>query len=275
MVGLRAAEVVLLVPTNIPSLLVDREGKHLAAMPDAPVTRIAELRLLTHRITGVHPLIIGLVERGLVVPRRVRREIAFVLRQVYFDGPCRARHPFIGENVTTHAAVCLLFHQIIDRRARRGCMTDDTKVELDAARRPRPAHRNIPELRHAIVIHKLLTGGLVYRAPDFTTHLREKRQTDVIVLQHHRLPLLLDAFRRKAVEAEVGIIQIRWCSHRIRVRERIARHHARLLLYGSLLRPHRVRQTSHAIGNNQYSFHGNFIYLRFVSSFFRETLPTR
>ena len=99
MIRLRVSEVILLIPANIPAFFIDREGKQFAIVADIMIARITELRVLSYPITRIHPMIIRLINRGLIVPRRMRREVSLVFRQIHFHRPGCTGKPLFTSTV--------------------------------------------------------------------------------------------------------------------------------------------------------------------------------
>ena len=208
MIRLRVAKIVFLVPADVPAFFVDRESKQLTAVADLMIARIAEFRVLAYRIARIHPMIIRLIDRGLIVPRRMRREVSLVFRQIHFHRPGCTGKPFIRKDITAHTAVIFFLYQIINRCTGSRRMTNDTEVKFDTTRCPRTTHRYITEFGHAIVINKRLAGCLVDCAPYLSSDFGEQGNLDIIVFQLDCFPFFIHSFSRKTIKTEIRIIHI-------------------------------------------------------------------
>ena len=68
MIRLRVSEIILFIPGNIASLFVERERMEFAAMADIVRAGITELCISGRPITGIHPLVIRLIDGRSVMP---------------------------------------------------------------------------------------------------------------------------------------------------------------------------------------------------------------
>ena len=150
MIRLRVAKVVGFIPTNIMSFFINWELSYFSSMTYVMVSWITELCIVSHRITGIHPLIIRLTERRLVIPSRTGSKIGFVFRQIHFNQPYCTSQPFIRRNIATHTSIFFLLYPIIYWSTRRWSVTDYTEVKFNTTRHPRSTHGNIPKLHNSI-----------------------------------------------------------------------------------------------------------------------------
>ena len=204
-VGLRAPEVVSLVEGEVAALRVDRPGAHLAPVPDLVGARVDELQVPGGLEAGVHPRVVGLLERRLVVPQRRGREVRLVGGERDLEPPGRAGEEVEDADHDRGAAVRVLAGDVVDRGRAVRRVADDAVVRLDAPARPRAAHGHVPELHHLVAVEERLPGGLLDRRPDLAADLRHHRDPDPAVLQLHDRPLLVDRLVGEPVEAEVGV----------------------------------------------------------------------
>ena len=263
MIRLRVSKVILLIPADVPAFFVHRESKQLSTVADIVITRITELRVLSYPITRIHPMIIRLIDRRLIVPRRMRREVSLVFRQIHFHRPGCTGKPFIRKDITAHTAVIFFLYQIINRCTGSRRMTNDTKVKFDTTRCPRATHRYITEFGHAIVINKRLACCLVDCTPYLSSDFGEQGYLDIIVFQLDCFPFFIHSFSRKTIKPEIRIIQIGRRSHRTRIGERIAFHGFRLLFYHCLLSKNRRPCPKGTYRQNQHSFLHKLVFLRY------------
>ena len=221
MFRLGTAEIIVVIPREITTLLIFRERSQLASMTDVGITRITEMGLTGSLVTCIHPLVIGLIQIRLVEPGGRSRKIGFVFRQIDLHTPIGTGHPLIGGDIATGTSILLVGRIVIDGCTGGRHVTNDTKIKLNTTRSPRTSHGNIAEFHHMVVVDKGLPRCLVDGSPNLASHLRIERQADIVVLQLHGFPTLIYTLSRKAIKAEIGIIHIRRISSRIRIGEGI------------------------------------------------------
>ena len=234
-VRLGIAEIIGVIPSDVPVVFIYRERGNLTPVSDEMVARITELGFLADPVSGIHPLVIRLINIGLVVPGGVGCEVSFVLRQIDFHSPGRACQPFVGEQVAAYTAVIFLSDQIIHRSAGGGSVSDDTEIELDTAGGPGTSHGDITEFGYSVLVDEVFTGGLVHGSPYLSAYFRKEGNFDVIILQFNCFPFPVFTFGCKSVKPEVGVEQVGRSCYRIRIREFIGFQGLRLFLNGYML----------------------------------------
>ena len=105
--------------------------------------------------------------------------------------------------MTIRAPIGPRARRVVHRRRAVRRVADDAVVRLDAAARPRPAHRDVAELHDVVVVDERPAGRLLDRRPDLAADLGQDRHPEVVVLQLDDRPFLVDRRVGVAVEAEV------------------------------------------------------------------------
>jgi len=183
----------------------------LAIVPDVSGSGKDEFEVSGGFDARVHPMVVGLFEAGGVLPDGAGREAGLVFGQVGFHLPAGAGEEIEHPDIAADAAIRMSFNLIVYGSRAVGGVADDAVVGLDATAGPGTAHGNIPEFHDAVSVDIWLTGGLVNGRPDLSTNLGQDNHADVVVLQLHHIPFLVDRLLGEAIKPMIGIDRgLRW-----------------------------------------------------------------
>ena len=230
-VGLVAVERVVAIERQEAAHFVDRPGALPARVLQVGPAGHEDLQVVLRKGRRRHPVVVRLLQRGGVVPERVGLEVGLVGRQPDLDAPVRARRQVHGADEGAHAAVVVLAHRVVDRGCGRRGVADDAEVELDAARGPRSAQRDVAEFHDLVAVNELVPRLLHHRAPHLPAHFGKDEYLDEVVLHLYNLPL--PRFRGRGIPFE-GVVGIQPAvggedRDRVGVRKRVGVEDAGLL----------------------------------------------
>ena len=230
-VGLVPPEGVVAVERQEAARVIDRPGPFAAGMLQVGPAGHEDFEVVLGERRRGHPVVVGLfVGRG-IVPQGAGLEVGAARLKADLDPPVGTRRQVHRADEGAHAAVVVLAQDVVDGgRGGRG-VPDDAEVELDAAGRPRPPQRDVPELHHLVPIDELVARFLDHRAPHLPPDLRQHVHLDQVVLHLDDLPLARLGCGRIPLE---GMVRVQPAvagqdRHRIGVREGIGGQHPRLL----------------------------------------------
>ena len=217
MIGFVLPKIVVFVIGDVLAIFrVDGPLAYLPVVAHVFVSGINKLQVLTGFYPSVHPGVIGLFQRGAIVPKRTGGEIGLVCREVDFNCPMGLREQVERADVATYASIRLFFDFVIHRGGAVGRMANDAVIGFDAPARPCPAHRNVAKFYHLVEIDKGLACGFFNGGPDFPSYFRQYHYFDVFIFQFHYLPFLVDGVIGVAIEAVIGVYQFK-PGHGVRV----------------------------------------------------------
>ena len=161
----------------------DNAGAIFAVVTQVFVAGIDELEVVPCFKSGIHPMIIRLIERGCIIPEGLGGKISLVGGQADLHAPVAAGQQVKGAYETADAAVFVGACGIVHRCGAVGGMPDDTIICFQSATGPGPAHSDVPEFYGMVVIEKGLVCRLFDSSPDLAADLRQDEQTEVLILQ--------------------------------------------------------------------------------------------
>ena len=229
-IGLVSGKSVVVVDGQEAAGAVDGPRTLRSRMGEKSVPRYEHLEVVARERRRRHPVVIGLLERGGVVPQDVGLEVGAVGGQADLDAPVRAGRQVHRPDDTAHAAIGVLAQYVVDGCGGGRGVADHAEVEFDPARGPRPAQRDVAELHHLVAIDELMARALYDGPPHLAARLREHEDFDEIVLEVNHLPLtrhtVLGVSLEGMVRVQPGVA--RQDRDRIGLGERIGREDSRL-----------------------------------------------
>src|SRR5581483_7394236 len=115
-------------------------------------SRLNKVKVITGFYRQVHPVVIRLVLVRPVMPKNARGKVGFVLFEPDLLVPSCPGKLIEQADDTTHAAIVVFPGEIIYRICNPGRVAYDAEVCFDTAAGPGPAHGNIPEFDHIVLI---------------------------------------------------------------------------------------------------------------------------
>jgi hypothetical protein len=190
MVGLVSGERVVHIGGQVPARAVDRPVSSGSGMCEKSVARDGHLEVVARERRRGHPVVVGLLERGGVVPENLRLEVGTIGGQADLHAPVGAGRKVHRPNEAAHTPIGVLAQHVIDGCGRGRRVADHAEVELDPARGPRTTQRDVPELHHLVAIDELVARPFHDGSPHLPTRLGEYEDLDEVVLQVDDVPFL-------------------------------------------------------------------------------------
>ena len=169
------------------------------------IARNAHREIIACKGRSGHPVVVGLDERGWIIPVDICFEVGGIGGEANFDPPRGARGEIHGAHKTAHTPIVIFHQPVVNRRCGGGSVPDYAEVELDSARGPGPTQGNIPELHDLVSIDELVPGLLFDSPPHFSSGLREDIHLEVLILQFDDFPIHGLRVVAVALERVVGI----------------------------------------------------------------------
>ena len=205
-IRLVAFEIVAVVPAHITiERCVDGPVTVLAVVTEVAGARKDILQIALRGNPRRHPVVIGLLERGAIVPGGGGSERSFAWRQSCLYAPCGARQQIQRAGDAAHAAIGVSTCGVIHRSGDVRRVAKNAVVGLDATARPRPAHGNVAELHGVVVIDERAPALFFNRRPNLAADLRKNEHAQVFVLEFHHLPLARLRPVGKSIKPEIRI----------------------------------------------------------------------
>ena len=153
----------------------------------------------------IHPVVVGLFEAGGVLPDGAGGEAGLILGKMHFHLPAGAGEQVEHPDIAADASVRVIPNLIIHGGCAVGGVSDDAVIGLNTTAGPGTAHGNVPEFHHAVGIDVGFSGGLIDGRPDLTSHFRQDDDADIVILQLHHIPFLVDRLLGKTIKPVIGI----------------------------------------------------------------------
>ena len=205
------------------ALMVERPRMRRAVVVDLVRARIEHHRIAACGDGGGGPLVARTGLAAAVVPGHSRGKEVLVRPEQHLDLPERAGDELIAAEEVARRPVLVLADKPIDRRGRPRRVSGQAEVELDAARAPRTAHRDVAKLHRVVRIDEVAPRLEVLRAPHLAADRGNRRHFDQAVRELHGIPGLRTRHGALSVIAEIRIQPRLHRRHRIRISVRISR----------------------------------------------------
>ncbi|MNY45149.1 hypothetical protein D3C86_1802330 [compost metagenome] len=133
MIGFVFTVIILVIKRDLSFFFIFGPAQGCAIMSQTLMTRVNVFQVSRSFYAYVVPLVIGLRHTAVVVPPAFGTEMGGILRQVNFHPPFCTRGPVSCANKTTHTAILVFNHFIIDRGRAGGGMANNAHIDLHSS----------------------------------------------------------------------------------------------------------------------------------------------